>query len=269
MQGAQQESMQGMDHGAMGMRMQGGPPPPDARDPHSYSDGYVLGSGPYALGTGRTLHMADEHRFASVLLDRFEAASARPGRSNSWEGQAWFGNSYNKLVIKSEGEVSKGKLHEARNELLWSRSFATYFDTQLGVRNDSGDGRSARNWLAFGVQGLAPYWFEVEATGYVSSSGRVAARFAAEYELLLTQRLILQPRVEANLYSKDDRSIGTGSGLANATTGLRLRYEFSRQFAPYIGIERFSTFGRTADLVRASAGRVNETRVVAGVRMWF
>ena len=264
-----QGDMQGMDHGAGGMKMQGGSAPPDARDPDAYADGFEIGRGLYAIGPNRSLHMADEHRFASVLVDRLEVVDTNSGRSTSYEAQAWFGNSYNKLVIKTEGEVEKGRVHEARNELLWSRAVSTYFDTQLGVRNDAGSGRPARNWLAFGIQGLSPYWFEVAATGYVSENGRVAARFAAEYELLLTQRLILQPRVEANIYSKNDPDVGIGSGLANASAGLRLRYEFSRQFAPYIGVEKYSNFGRTADLVRASGGRASETRVVAGVRMWF
>ena len=269
MQGMDQGGMQGMDHGAGGMKMQGGSAPPDARDPNAYADGFVNGSGLYAIGPNRSLHMADEHSFATVLVDRLEAVDTNSGRSTSYEAQAWFGTSYNKLVIKSEGEVAQGRVHEARNELLWGRAISTYFDTQLGIRNDAGSGRPSRTWLAFGVQGLSPYWFEVEATGYVSQNGRAAARFAAEYELLLTQRLILQPRVEANIYSKNDPDAEIGSGLANASTGLRLRYEFSRQFAPYIGVEKYSTFGKTADLVRASGGRASETRVVAGVRMWF
>jgi copper resistance protein B len=269
MPGMGEGDMKGMDHGAGGMKMQGGSAPPDARDPDAYADGFVTGSGLYAIGPSRSLRMADEHSFATVLVDRLEVVDTNAGRSTSYEAQAWFGNAYNKLVIKTEGEVEKGRVHEARNELLWGRAISTYFDTQLGVRNDSGSGRPSRNWLAFGIQGLSPYWFEVEATGYVSQNGRVAARLAAEYELLLTQRLILQPRVEANIYSKDDRDVGIGSGLANVSAGLRLRYEFSRQFAPYIGVEKYSTFGRTADLVRASGGRASETRVVAGVRMWF
>lgn len=259
----------GMGHDAGAMNMQGGTAPPDARDPDAYSDGFTLGRGPYALGPGRRLHMADEHNFGSILVDRLEAVHSGTGRGNAYEAQAWFGNAYNKLVVKSEGEVSQGRVHEARNELLWGRAVSTYFDTQLGIRNDAGSGRPSRNWLAFGVQGLAPYWFEVETTGYVSDNGRTAFRVAAEYELLLTQRLILQPRLEANLYGKSDPRTETGSGLANTTAGIRLRYEFSRQFAPYIGLENFSTHGGTANFVRTAGRRVNETRVVAGVRMWF
>ncbi|WP_414224846.1 copper resistance protein B [Cupriavidus necator] len=267
MQGMDHGSMQGMDHGDM--NMQGGSAPPDARDPHAYSGGYQLGVGQYAIGPTRSLHMADEHLFASVLVDRLEWVKGSDSNAAAYEAQAWFGSSYNKFVIKAEGEVEKGKVHEARTELLWGHAIASYWDTQLGIRNDAGYGRPARNWLAFGVQGLAPYWFEVDATGYLGTEGRTALRLSAEYELLITQRLILQPRIEANFYGKNDPAVGIGSGLANGAVGLRLRYEISRQFAPYIGVERYQTFGNTADIVRASGGRSGETRFVAGVRMWF
>ncbi|WP_228771154.1 copper resistance protein B [Cupriavidus sp. U2] len=256
-----------MDHGDM--NMQGGKAPPDARDPDAYSGGYQLGAGQYALGPHRQLHMADEHTFASILVDRLEWSHGSDSNAASYEAQAWFGSTYNKFVIKAEGEAEKGKVHDARTELLWGHAIATYWDTQLGVRNDSGYGRPARNWLAFGVQGLAPYWFEVDATGYVGTEGRTALRLSAEYELLITQRLILQPRIEANVYGKNDPATGVGSGLSNGAVGLRLRYEFSRQFAPYIGVERYQTFGNTADMVRSSGGRSGETRFVAGVRVWF
>jgi copper resistance protein B len=256
-----------MDHGDM--KMQGGSAPPDARDPNAYSGGYQLGAGKYALGEHRQLHMADEHLYAAVLVDRLEWAHGSDSNAASYEAQAWFGSAYDKLVIKAEGEAEKGKVHDARTELLWGHAISTYWDTQVGFRNDAGYGRPARNWLAFGVQGLAPYWFEVDATAYLGTEGRTAMRLSAEYELLITQRLILQPRIEANLYGKNDPATGTGSGLSNGAVGVRLRYEFSRQFAPYIGVERYQTFGNTADMVRASGGRSGETRFVAGVRVWF
>lgn len=267
MQGMDHGSMQGMDHGDM--NMQGGSAPPDARDPHAYSGGYSRGVGKYAPGDAHMLHMADEHLFASLLVDRLEWVKGSDSNAATYDARAWFGSTYNKFVIKAEGEAEKGKVHDARTELLWGHAIATYWDTQLGVRNDAGYGRPARNWLAFGVQGLAPYWFEVDATGYVGTEGRTALRLSAEYELLITQRLILQPRIEANLYGKNDPEVGVGSGLANGAVGLRLRYEFSRQFAPYIGVERYQTFGNTADMIRASGGRSGETRFVAGIRMWF
>ena len=263
--GAKQE-MAGMDHGDM--KMQGGPAPADARDPHTYSGGTTLDTGAYALPPSERLRLADEHNFGGVLIDGLERGYTREGNSTAYDAQAWFGSAYNRLVLKAEGNVSKGKLQEGRTEVLWGRAIATFWDTQLGVRFDNGVGPD-RGWLALGVQGLAPYWFEVDATAYVGDQGRTAFRLGAEYELLLTQKLILQPRIELNVYGKSDAERGIGSGLSETQAGLRLRYEFSRQFAPYVGVERASKFGKTADLARAEGEKTGETRWVAGVRFWF
>lgn len=265
---------QAMDHGAMSMQMQGGDAPADARDPHAYSDGYQLGHGPYALphADGVTPHhlmMADEHNFASVLVDRLERSGNSRGAETVYDGRATFGTAYDKLVIKAEGEGARGRIGDARTELLWGHAVSAYWDTQVGLRNDAGNGRPGRNWLAFGVQGLAPYWFEVEATAYVGDDGRTALRLAGEYELLITQRLILQPRVEVSFHGKSDSAARVGSGLTTVAAGVRLRYEINRQFAPYIGAERTGSYGPTAEMARAAGERPRQTRWVAGVRMWF
>lgn len=256
----------GMDHSDMDM--QGGSAPPDARDPHAYSGGYALDSGKYALPGPRQLRLADEHSFGSLLVDRLERVDTSDGYATAYDAQAWFGRDYDRLVIKAEGDYGQGKLREARTELLWGHAIATFWDTQLGARYDSGVGPD-RSWLAFGVQGLAPYWFEVDATAYVGEGGRTALRLSGEYELLITQRLILQPRLELNAYGKSDEVLGIGSGLSDITAGLRLRYEFTRQIAPYVGVERAEKFGQTADLARAAGEEADETSWVAGVRFWF
>lgn len=256
-----------MDHGSL--KMQGGSAPADARDPHAYSDGLQRGAGDYAVPGVPRLAMADEHPFASLRAETLEGRFTRKGAdSTAYDFQGWYGTTYDRAVLKAEGEVAKGKLGDARTELLWGHAISPYWDAQLGVRADNGEGPS-RQWLAFGVQGLAPYWFELEATAYVGSGGRTALRFWGSYELLMTQRLILQTRTEARFYGKDDPQRGLGKGLSEASAGLRLRYEFSRQFAPYIGVERASSLGRTADYVRAGGGRAQQTRWVAGVRFWF
>ena len=258
--------MSGMDHGDM--NMQGGSAPADARDPNAYSDGYTLDTGKYALPGPERLRLADEHSFGSVLFDRLERAYGRDGDATSYDAQAWFGRDYNRLVLKAEGEYAGGRLEDARTEVLWGHAIASYWDTQLGVRFDSGEGPN-RTWAALGIQGLAPYWFELDLTGYVGEEGRTALRLSAEYELLLTQRLVLQPRLEANLYGKSDEARGIGSGLSDAVAGLRLRYEVNRQFAPYVGVEWASKFGQTADLAKADGNPRSETLWVAGVRFWF
>lgn len=259
-------AMPAMDHGSM--RMQGGEVPADARDPHAYSGGYTLESGAYALGPGLRLRLGDEKAFSTVLFDTFEGVRSDGANSGAYDVLARFGRDYNKLVIKAEGEVAGGKLTEARTEALWSHAVATFWDAQVGLRQDSGIG-PGRTWLAFGVQGLAPYWFEIDATAYVGQGGRTALRLGAEYELLITQKLVVQPRIEANLYGKADPERDIGKGLADLTTGIRLRYEFSRQFAPYVGVEWANRFGATADLARAAGESTRQTRYVAGVRVWI
>ena len=258
--------MSSMDQGG-GMNpgpplMQAGSAPPDARDPDAYSDGYVLApmSGSHMMG--------DEHHFYSLLVDRLERARSSDNSFTAYDLQAWYGRDYDRAVLKAEGERDGGELQHARTELLWGHAVATYWDTQLGVRYDGGT-EPSRNWLAFGVQGLAPYWFETEVTAYAGEQGRTALRFAAEYELLLTQKLILQPRLEANIYGKRDAERALGSGLSDAAAGVRLRYEIRRELAPYVGIERSGKFGATADYARDAGEDTHDTRLVAGVRFWF
>lgn len=245
-----------MDHGAM----QGGSAPADARDPHAYSGGYDFG--PYPL------HLADQHNFYGVLVDNLEAVHTEEGTSAAYDLQGWFGRDYNRVVVKAEGDANDGRLQEARTELLWSRAAAAYWNAQLGVRYDSGLGPD-RGWLAMGLQGLAPYWFEVDTAFYVSEAGHTALRLDLEYELLLTQRLILQPRLEANFYGKRDSERGVGAGLSDLTAGLRLRYEIRRSVAPYVGIEWTGKYGDSADFARVAGEKDKETRFVAGVRLMF
>ena len=260
------QDMNAMDHGDM--EMQGGAAPPDARDPHAYSGGYVRGTGKYALPGGQELKMGDEHNFAVLLVDRLERVDLDEGSSGAYDAQAWFGGNYDRLVLKAEGEVANGRLEDADTELLWGHAVATYWDTQLGVRHDSGEGPS-RNWLALGIQGLAPYWFEVDATAYAGEGGRTALGLEVEYELLLTQRLVLQPRIETEFYGKDDPARGIGNGWSSSAVGLRLRYEFRREFAPYVGVEWTRKHGETADIARNGDGSVSDAHWVAGVRFWF
>jgi copper resistance protein B len=254
-----------MDHGEM--KAQGGSAPADARDPHAYSDGNTLTEGPYAQSGPRQLKLADEHSFWAVLGDRFEYQE--DSETTVYDLQAWYGTTYDRLVIKAEGDIAEDSLEESSTDLLWGHALNAYFDTQLGVRLDQYDEGKDRQWLAFGLQGLAPYWFELDITAYVGERGRTALSMEAEYELLLSQRLILQPRAEITLYGKDDVDNGLGSGLSDAALGLRLRYEFSRQFAPYVGVEWTSKFGGTADFARAADEPDADTLWVVGLKFWL
>ncbi len=203
-----------------------------------------------------------------TLIDRLEVWDADRGTGMQWEVQTWIGTDLNRLWLRSEGERIDGGTESADLEVLYGRSVAAWWDVVVGVRHDFKPGAS-QDFLAVGVMGLAPYKFEVEATAYLGESGQTAARFEVEYETLLTNRLILQPLVEVNFHGKDDPLRGIGSGLGTVEAGLRLRYEFTRQFAPYIGIVRERAFGGTADFRRAEGEDIDDTRFVAGLRIWF
>ena len=242
--------------------------PKNSRSPDAYSDGLSLTQGPYLLKGVPRLMLADEYNFWSIAFNRLEWVETDSGDVGVYDGQAWFGKTYNRGVIKAEGEVANGKLVESKTELLYSHAIAPFWDVQGGVRHDSTEGPD-RNWLVVGLQGLAPYWFDVDAALYFGEQGRSMLQVEVDYELLLTQRLILQPRFEATFYGQNDKEIGVGSGLSATTTGLRLRYEFTRKFAPYVGVEWSNKFGNTAKFNRVTGGNTQDTKILAGVRLWF
>ncbi|MGB8328240.1 MAG: copper resistance protein B [Steroidobacteraceae bacterium] len=214
------------------------------------------------------MQMDDTARIGMVALDRFEWRGARGADAGAWEAHAWYGGDYDKVWVETEGERMHGRTHAGRAELLWDRILARWWSRQLGARQDFGSG-PPRTWAAVGIKGLAPQWFDVEATLYLGDGGRSAARLQVQYELLWTQRLILQPRLEANLYGKADPQRGLGAGVSDLELGLRLRYEIRREFAPYLGVSWSRAFGRTADSRRAGGEDIGDTRVVAGVRVWL
>lgn len=249
-------SMQGMSMSSM----QGGSAPADARSA-DYSDGY-------RYGPMRGMDMPDDALLGMVLLDQLEYAYSARGNSEFIDGQAWYGRNFDKLWVRAEGEMSDGRVGDLRTEALWDHAISAYWSTQLGVRHDFGEGPD-RTWAALGVQGLAPYWFDTEATLYVGEGGRTAARLQLEYEALLTQRLILQPKVEVNVYGRDDPQRAIGAGLSDAEFGLRLRYEIRREVAPYIGIVYRQRYGHTADFARAEGEHADDLQFVAGLHAWF
>ena len=249
------------------MQPQGGSAPKDARDPHAYSAGTTLTEGPYALEGNERLTLADEHPFYALLGDRLEYNEQ--ANAGVFDLQAWYGTTFDRLVVKTEGDFSEGSLEENQTDILWGHAVSAYWDTQAGVRLDYNKEGENRQWLAFGLQGLAPYWFELDMTAYVGERGSTAFTLEAEYELLLTQKLIIQPRAEITLYGKNDKQNELGSGLSSSAIGFRVRYEFTRQFAPYIGVEWSNKFGNTADYATSSGQSNNNTAFVAGIKFWF
>lgn len=246
---------------------QGGTAPADARTADAWTD-KTLSASPAPDVPALRLGDSELHGFLRVdRLERFVDSNAHD-RGNSYDLSAGIGSTYHKLLVKAEGEQADGRLTDARTEALYSAAVHPYWDAQLGLRSDTGEGEQ-RTWLAVGVQGLAPYWFEVDAAVYAGEGGRSAARLTASYDLLLTQQWVLQPQVEANAYGKADAARGLGSGLSTAVVGLRLRYDLRRDIGLYAGVEQRMLAGQTADLAVDNGAQRKSTHWLAGVRFWL
>lgn len=225
---------------------------------------------PAAMAAARA-QLGKEHgggRYYAVMANILEWA---PGDGDAWrwEGEAWFGADINRLVIKTEGEARSGEgVEHAEVQALYARSIGPYFNLQAGVRQDIRP-RPSRTYATVGIEGLAPYWFEVEGAVFLSDQGEVMARLEGSYDLRLTQKLILQPRLEANFAAQNTDELEIGSGLSDMAFGLRLRYEVRREFAPYVGVSWERKFGNTADYARAAGHETSDARLVVGLRAWF
>jgi len=212
----------------------------------------------------------DNEVFAIFRADRLEYQTNEGDPNLLWDVQAWVGRDYNKLWFKSEGTYlfEKERIEEAEAELFYSRNIASFWDFQIGIRHDFKP-EPSRTFAAIGFEGLAPYWFEMDATAYISEDGDISANIEAEYDLLLSQRLILQPRFETNIAVQEVEELNIGSGINDIELGLRLRYEIRREFAPYIGVSWSRKLGNTADMAEADGENINATSFVAGIWFWF
>lgn len=211
----------------------------------------------------------DDMPMGSLLIQRLESRFRGNDQALGWEAQGWYGTDYQKLRLKLEGERDAGgPTSDNEVQLLYQRMVADFWDWQVGMRHDDQPG-PARSYAVLGIQGMAPQWFEVDANLFLSERGDPSLRLESEYELLLTQRLILEPSLEYNLALADDRDIGVGAGGSELEAGLRLRYELRREFAPYVGYVWSKTYGRSGDIARAEGESDEEGYWVAGVRMWF
>lgn len=246
------------------------PPPPQAFSGPAHAADLVYGADQMAEGREELRENHGGLRNYKFLFDQLEV-SLRDGREGyTWEDvQFWYGGDINRLWIKSEGEGEfGGTVESAEVQALWSRAIDPWFDLQGGVRYDFRPGPE-RAYLVLGLQGLAPYWFEVDVAAFLSHKGDLSARFEAEYDQLITQRVVLQPRVEADFSLQDIPAIGVGSGLSNAELGVRLRYEIVREFAPYVGVQYERAFGATARFRRLAGEDLGGWSLIMGVRAWF
>lgn len=217
------------------------------------------------LGCGLA-QAADDDIYTFFQADRFEYAESPD--VYVWDLQGWVGTDYHKLWGKAEGEHDGGSAEESEIQLLYSHAWTAFFDWQVGIRYDI-DPTPSRAHVVLGLQGLAPQWFEVDSALFLSEDGDLSARVELEYDLLLTQRLVLQPRFELEASASNVPEIGIGSGITKTELGLRLRYEFHRKFAPYIGVNWTRYHGSTADIVVAEGEEKDDVSLLLGVRLWF
>ena len=209
-------------------------------------------------------------RTTAVIIDRLEAGFGDDGESYLWDVQGWSGGDINRFWWKSEGEGDfGGELGQAEVQALYSRAISPFWDMQAGVRQDFRPDGEDTTHLVLGLQGLAPYWWEIDAAAFLSTEGDLTARVEAEYDQRITQRLILQPRLEIDASASDIPELEIGSGLSSIEAGLRLRYEFRKEFAPYVGVEWSRALGDTADYIEARGGEADDTRFVVGLKAWF
>ena len=204
-----------------------------------------------------------------AIAERLENQVHDDDRNLVWEAQGWIGYDRNKLWLKNEGRYNSDTTDtkEFEFQALWSHAIAPLWDIQAGWRHDFE--QVDRDYAVIGLMGLAPYWFEVDAAAFVSDEGDVSARLEAEYELRFTQRLVLQPRLELNYAFSEDREIGVGQGMHKTHLGLRLRYEFKREIAPYFGVAWEKAWGDTADWLTLAGDNDTETAFVLGLRLWY
>lgn len=242
--------------------------PPDTAQPKEPIPPVTEADRAAAFPAGLEGHATHDRRINTfVLFDQLEWQGGESG-GLSIDNKTWIGGDVNRLWLRAEGESSDGRPENAQLHALYGRSISRWWDVVAGVRHDFRPG-PGQAWLAVGIQGLAPQWFEVEATAYFGRAGRTHARFEVEYEMLLTNRLILQPLFEAELYGKSDPVRGIGAGLSAIDAGLRLRYEVRREFAPYVGLTFHRALFGTADFARADGEDVGRMRFAMGVRAWF
>ncbi|KEQ52522.1 copper resistance protein B [Sphingobium chlorophenolicum] len=280
---AQEMDHSHMDHGAM----EAPPQAPPAADPHA-------GHGQPAANQGTpppipTNHAAEAFysatemvrsraamlresggmTFSRLMLDRLEYRTGRGADGYHWEGEGWIGGDIDRFAFKTEGE---GAIHDplerAEVQALYSRAIGPWFNLEAGVRHDIRPGPQ-RTYAVVGIDGLAPYWFEVGAQAFLSDKGDVHVRLEGSYDQRITQRLILQPAAEVSIAAQDVPELGIGSGVSDIELGLRLRYEFARQFAPYIGFNWERKLGESARFARAEGDGASATRFVMGARFWF
>ena len=245
-----------------------GPPPAEAFDGPQHAADAIFGSAAMAEARATNHATHGDMKTGTLMVERLEARIAEGEDGWLWDMQGWYGGDIDKFVLKSEGEGELGGgIEDAEVQALWGHAIGPFFDLQAGVRLDLEP--ETRSHLVLGVQGLAPYMWHVDGALFLSDRGDLTARIEGEYDQKITQSVILQPRVELELSAQDIPERETGAGLTKIETGLRLRYELAREFAPYVGLGYEAKLGDTADIAKAAGEESDGFAFLLGIRAWF
>jgi len=246
-----------------------GPPPPAAFSGPEHAADAVFGAEQLQPSRRALIRMHGRMATSRFRAERLEVGFGAGEENYAWEADFFYGEPLDRLWIKTEGEGAfGGELEHGEVQALWGHAISPFFDLQAGLRYDFAPDPE-RAHLVLGIQGLAPNWIEVDAAAFLSDEGELTARLEAEYDLRITQRLILQPLVEVELSAQDIPELGIGAGLGTSEAGLRLRYEIAPEFAPYVGVTWEQAYGQTADFREAAGEDSGAVRFVAGARIWF
>lgn len=210
----------------------------------------------------------DDPLLTMVSLDEFERRLGNGDDKNVVKALAWVGKDINKVFFKYRTEFTDDETESSEIQALYSRAITANWDLQAGFRQDFTPNPDEQ-WIALGLYGVSPYFFEVDSSIFIADEGQIGLRLEAEYEAMLTQKWVLSPEIEVNFYAEEDQERGYGDGLSNIELGLRLRYEVNRQFAPYIGINWEKQIGDAADFARNEGENSSETSFVIGLNTWF
>jgi copper resistance protein B len=262
-----------MDHAAMGHNMPAsptanGPLPPRALEGARHAADAIWGAAAMQPSRDELVEVHGSMKVGKVMIERLEARVGQGDAGYLWDAEVWYGGDLDKFWLKSEGEGAfDDDVEDAEVQVLYSRAITPFWDVQAGARLDVEP--DLRSHLVLGMQGLAPYMWHVDAAAFLSDRGDLTARIEAEYDQKITQKLILQPRMEVELSAQDISERDVGAGLTKIEPGLRLRYEITREFAPYVGVEYEAKLGRTADIARAQGEDPDAIKFLIGIRAWF
>ena len=217
----------------------------------------------------------DSEKYSLLVFNILEYETARSNPSLNWDIGGWYGGDINRLWIKTQGSstISNSKSAEADLQILYGRLMTAFFDAQIGLRLDQAwvdkQNSTSRISVVVGTEGLALYFFQLEAALFLSDAGQISGRFSVSKDFLLTQKAIVQARLETNAAATRSSEFEKGQGINDISPGIRIRYEFRREFAPYIGLSQSNLFGETADYRTSKGGESSELSAVAGFRMWY